>query len=216
MEQSNEKRVRKAGIVAGIGLLLMAILAGYGNLGIIATLVVDGDAAKTAANIQESLSLFRMATLFLFIVAILDVVVGWALYRFFEPVNKKLSAAAASLRIIYAVIFTAAIYFLYSASTVLSQPTEVLRNTDQFNLIWQGGLILFGIHLLLIGYLVIKAKYTPIYLGILLIVAGLGYMIDGVGNTMVSGYSLNIGAVTFIGEVVLIFWLLIRGRKITL
>jgi hypothetical protein len=36
------------------------------------------------------------------------------------------------------------------------------------------------------------------------------------GLVLWSGYSINIKTFTFIGELVLAFWLLIRGRRITL
>ncbi|MEZ0074172.1 hypothetical protein ABH927_003528 [Planotetraspora sp. GP83] len=55
----------------------------------------------------------------------------------------------------------------------------------------------------------------PRVLGILLVVAGLGYLADGIGAVLVSGYSLDIALFTFAGEVVLIFWLLISGRRLT-
>jgi hypothetical protein len=49
--------------------------------------------------------------------------------------------------------------------------------------------------------------------GILLVVAGLGYLADGFGAVLVSDYSISIGQFTFIGEVALIFWLLIKGSR---
>jgi formate hydrogenlyase subunit 3/multisubunit Na+/H+ antiporter MnhD subunit len=51
-------------------------------------------------------------------------------------------------------------------------------------------------------------------LGALLILAGLGYMIDGFGRVLFADYSLNLALYTFVGEVVLIFWLLVRGWRI--
>lgn len=46
---------RKAAIVAGIGLLLMAILAPIANFSFIYSLIVPEDAVKTASNIIASL-----------------------------------------------------------------------------------------------------------------------------------------------------------------
>jgi hypothetical protein len=56
---------------------------------------------------------------------------------------------------------------------------------------------------------------APTVLGILLVVAGLGYAVDGFGALLFAGYDVNLAAFTFLGEVVLIFWLLLRGRRIT-
>jgi hypothetical protein len=52
-------------------------------------------------------------------------------------------------------------------------------------------------------------------IGILLVIAGLGYLADGLGLVLVPGYSLDIALFNFAGEMVLIFWLLISGRRLT-
>ncbi|MFC6723873.1 DUF4386 family protein [Halobium palmae] len=60
-----------------------------------------------------------------------------------------------------------------------------------------------------------KADYAPKVLGILLVIAGTGYVIDSFGRVLVAGYSFEVAAFTLIGEVLLIFWLLIYGRSIS-
>jgi len=89
-----------------------------------------------------------------------------------------------------------------------------MLSLDTFTLGWEFGPIIFGFHLLLLGYLVFRAGYMQKFLGILIILASLGYLIDGMGKLLSSNYNINISAFTFIGEVILIFWLLIKGRKI--
>ena len=91
-----------------------------------------------------------------------------------------------------------------------------MRAIDAYNTIWLVGLILFGVHLLLIGYLAYRSGFIAKVIGILLVIAGLGYLVDCFGAVLVSGYSLNVAQVTFVGEAVLIFWLLIKGRRLTL
>ena len=51
----------------------------------------------------------------------------------------------------------------------------------------------------------------PKIFGILLVIAGAGYLVDGFGAVLVQDYPISIGAFTFVGEVALIFWLLISG-----
>jgi hypothetical protein len=51
-------------------------------------------------------------------------------------------------------------------------------------------------------------------LGILILLAASGYLTDGFCKLLFAGYSISISKFTFIGEVILIFWLLIAGRKI--
>lgn len=74
-------------------------------------------------------------------------------------------------------------------------------------------LILFGIHLLLIGYLAHRAGYLPKVFGVLVLIAGLGYLVDGIGIVLRGDHTVGLGQFTFVGEVALIFWLLISGRR---
>jgi hypothetical protein len=206
--------LRTAAMVAGVGLLLMAILSPIAYLNIFQSLVKFDDAALTAQNILNSMGAFRTCILLLFTVAILDVVVAWALYILLVAVNKNLSALAAWLRVIYAGIFIFAISKLYVALQVITADgTQAMSFLKAFQGIWDMALILFGFHLLVLGYLAFKSGYVPKWLGVFLVLASVGYIVDGFGKTLSPDYSLNIAQFTFVGEVLLIFWLLWRGFK---
>lgn len=213
-------------IIAGIGLIFMAILAPIANFAILQKLFVPNDAVKTVSNIVASEGLFRIGICCFLIVAILDIIVAWALYVFLKPVNKSLSLLTAWVRIVYATILAIVLIYLlnvlqllhgtdYLASFTTNQiQAQVMLSLNTFNLGWGFGLIIFGFHLLLLGYLVFKAGYMRKILGILLILASLGYLIDGFGKLLSADYNMNISMFTFIGEVILIFWFLIKGWKI--
>ena len=83
-----------------------------------------------------------------------------------------------------------------------------------FNDIWYVGQFLFGLHLLLIGYLAYRSGYVPRLLGVLLVIAGLGYATDSLGAVLSLGSWTDISSFTFIGEFLLALWLLIRARHI--
>lgn len=205
---------RTAAIIAGIGLLLMAILSPIGYLNTFQRLVKFDDASLTAQNILNSMGAFRTAILLLFVVALLDVLVAWALYIVLMPVNKSLSSLAAWLRVIYSGIFIFAISKLYVAlQIVTADGTQAMTYLKAFQSIWDKGLILFGFHLLILGYLAFKSGYAPKWLAFFLLLAALGYIVDGFGKTLSPTYNLSISQFTFIGEVLLIFWLLWRGIK---
>ena len=206
--------LRKAAIVAGLGLLIMAVLAPIANFGVLQKLIVPGDAEITATNIMASVGLFRIGIICFLIVAILDVVVAWALYILLAAANKNLSALAAWLRVIYAGIFIFAISKLYVALQVLTADgTQAMSFLKAFQSIWDMALILFGFHLFLLGYLAFKSGYIPRWLGVFLVLASMGYIVDGIGKTLSPDYSLNIAQFTFVGEVLLIFWLLWKAYK---
>jgi hypothetical protein len=206
--------LRTAAIVAGVGLLLMVILSPIAYLNTFQSLVKFDDAALTAQNISSSMGAFRTCILLLFAVAILDIVVAWGLYILLVPANKNLSALAAWLRVIYGGIFIFAISKLYVALQVVTPDgIQTMSYLKAFQSIWDMGLILFGFHLLVLGYLVFKSGYVPKWLGVFLVLAAVGYIVDGLGKTLSPDYNLNIAQFTFVGEVLLIFWLLWKGFK---
>ncbi len=206
--------LRTAAIVAGVGLLLMAILAPIAYLNTFQKLVMFDNATLSAQNILNSIGEFRTAIMLLFIVAILDIVVAWGLYIVFVPANKNLSAIAAWLRVIYGVVFMFAISKLFVALQVITlDGTQTMSYLKAFQSIWDTGQILFGFHLLVLGYLAFKSGYVPKWLGVFLVLAGVGYIVDGFGKTLSPDYNLNIAQFTFVGEVLLIFWLLWKGFK---
>ena len=206
---------RKASLTAGIALALLAALSVFGNFIAINPLVTPGDAVKTAQNILASETMFRWGIASLILVAIGDIIVASALLTLFRPVNRGVSTAAAWFRAAYAAVYLTGISQLLIAITVLADPNQASRAIEAFSTIWQASLILFAVHLLLEGYLAYRSGFMPKVFGVLLAVAGLGYLADGFGAVLISGYSFGIGRFTFVGEVALILWLLIKGTRMT-
>ncbi len=153
-----------------------------------------------------------MGSLSLLAVAGLDVVVAWALYRVFTPVSGALSKLAAWLRVAYAGVFVVAISQLAGARRL---PAQGLQHITTFTNIWDAGLVLFGMDLLVLAYLACRSGYIPRLLGVLLAAAGSGYVFDSVVRALVRGSSSDISAITGMGEFVFALWLVIRGRRIT-
>ncbi|MDP9331240.1 MAG: DUF4386 domain-containing protein [Actinomycetota bacterium] len=219
--------MRRSAFVAGVAYLALAVLAGAGNFGAIEGLVTKGDATRTANDILASEELFRFGIAALVVVVILDIVVAWALLTFFEPVHEGLARLAAWLRLIYAGMLAVAISQLvgvlpilgdrqYLTTVGIDRPTEALMKIQTFHDIWTVALVLFGLHLMLIGYLAYTSGYVPRLVGIMLVIAGVGYLFDSFGGLLVASYSVSVATVTFVGEVALILWLLVKGRQVTL
>jgi len=76
------------------------------------------------------------------------------------------------------------------------------------------GRVLFGIHLILLGYLICRSGYIPRLLGIVLVTDGLGWVIDSLQPYLCPNAQLKFLFLTFFGEVFRMLWLLIRGWKI--
>ena len=214
MTVQSEASVRNASITAGVGLLLMSVLAGFGNFFAVVGLVTQRDAAQTAKDITASEGMFRFGIVSLLLVIALDVVIALALYRVFSPVNKSISLLAAALRLVYAGVFLVAIGQLLGVLRLLS--TDGYLSVFSADQLWHAGLLLFGLHLLVIGYLAYRSGYVPRVLGVLLAIAGLGYVIDSFGVVLSQGTWTDVSSFTFLGEFLLALWLVIWGRRITL
>lgn len=71
---------------------------------------------------MDSEGLFRFGIASVFLVAVLDVVVAWALFMVFKPVSSGLSLLAAGFRVGYAGIFMVAIGQLVEVLHILTNP----------------------------------------------------------------------------------------------
>jgi hypothetical protein len=221
------RSIRSASLTAGIALLLLSALSIFGFIVVVKGLVTPGDPAQTANDITESIGWFRLGIAALYLVIPLDIVVGWALYRVFSPVSKSLSMLAAALRIAYAAVFMVAISELVDVLRMLNNDnylaafspeqlhTRALLSINAFNDIWHAGMFLFGLHLLVIGYLAFKSGYVPKLIAVLVAIDGLSYAIDTFGTVLSPGPWTDTATFTFIGELLLALWLVIRGPRLT-
>ncbi len=216
---------RKVALTAAISLLVLALLAPFALFGVLQTLVVPTDAAATVENIIASEGLFRIGIAAFLIVIMLDVVVAWALYVLLRPVNRTLALLTAWLRLVFAAVFGYALVNLLDVAQLVGHAeqsalqgeqlqAQVMSSIASFDNGWTGiALAIFGLHLFGLGYLLFRSAQFPRFLGVLVAIAGGGYLVDSFGMILVPDYALNIGAFTFVGEALLIFWLFWRAIK---
>jgi hypothetical protein len=227
-----EISTRRAAWIAGIGYLAIFVLAIFANFVVLGGLVEKGDAAATAMNIMESEGLFRAGLVAFTIVFVLDVIIAWALYIVFRNVSRDLSLLTAWLRLVYTVLLGVALIFSFTALQLLSGAeylgvfgqgqveAHALLAIDAFNYAWLIGLVGFGAHLILLGYLVLRSGYTARLLGYVLMVAGAAYITDTVAHALIANYSsvenvfLALVAIpSVVGELWLALWLLLKGGR---
>jgi len=224
-KKSADISLNKVELLAGLGLLIMEIIAPIVYLHGLGNILVTGDATATANNIIASKGQFPIIICGFLVIAILDLVVAWSLYVLFKHVNKSISLLASWFRLAYAVILGIDLLNLFIILQLLSGASYLTSfDQDQLNTLamlffygftygWDIGLVFFGLHLLILGYLVYKSEYFPKFLGILVSIASSGYIIDSFGKFLSPNYSISISKYTFVGEALLIFWLLWRGVK---
>jgi hypothetical protein len=112
-----------------------------------------------------------------------------------------------------------AVLFLVHSANSLIEPmagqlqtmVPLLLNLHQLGISIAG--IFWGLWLFPMGYLVFKSGFLPKILGILLIIGGIGYLVDSFAAFLVPNLGVNIAIFTFWGEVLFPLWLLIKGVK---
>ena len=220
--------IGRASVVAGVGLLVMSVLGAFANFAVVVRLVAPGDAATTAANILGAEAMFHLGVVGWVLIVLLDVVVAWGLFRVFRPASAAVSLLAAWFRLVYAGVLLVAVSHLAAAVQILGegayagvfdgpqQQVLALSETTAFTDTYDLALVLFGVHLLLLGYLAWRSGYVPKLLGALLALAGAGYVFDSLVAVLALDFPVTVSVFTFLGEFLLALWLVIRGRRLTL
>ncbi len=196
----------------------MAVLAPITIFGVLEPISVPGDARATIENLLAREGMFRLAILFMLIVAVLDIIVAWGLHLLIAPRNSHLSLLAAWFRLAYTAVLAVAVVCLVKAlnlavMAVSDASVPAALQLDAFDQTFNLGLGLFGCHLIVLGIAFLRTGLIPRWLSALVIIGGVGYLADTVGTLLVPDYGLSLAAYTFIGEVLLIIWLVRLGFR---
>jgi hypothetical protein len=164
------------------------------------------------------------------IVLVAEVMVTSMLFLMFRPVNATLSLAAAMARIgMVAVmatmlLFHAGLVYLAETPSLLAEVATLRRDIGMVFLhmhdagiwVWQ---ILFTLHLLILGALVVRSGRFPKILGYGLQVGSFGYVLNSIHAFAAPDFAL-LGQITVgflvivtIAEIGFALWLVIRGPR---
>jgi hypothetical protein len=222
----NDISLPRAALIAGLAYLMMMVTP-FAEFYIFPKLIVTGNFEETTRNIMANEALFRFGIVGYLINFLGDLIAAWALYILLRPVNAGLSLLTALFRLVYTFIGLAALLNLVTILRLLNSAGHpAIFQTDQlyaqvqlclasFRTSWSFGYIFFGIHLWLLGYLVYRSKYIPRIVGVLLIIAGSGWLVDNLKPFLFPGFTINFTIIIIagLGELAFMFWLLIRGPK---
>ncbi|MEJ2382631.1 MAG: DUF4386 domain-containing protein [Gammaproteobacteria bacterium] len=210
------------------GLLYLAIITFglFGELFVRSALIVHGDAAATAGNIANAPGLFRAGFLADSVMVLSDVALAVLLYILLRPVSRVVALMAMCFRLAQSAVLALNLLNYHAAGMLLdgsghgagfgTGQRDALAyffldlHTNGYDL----GLLLFGIHCLLLGYLIYRAGYLPRLLGVLVSAAGFAYLIGGYTRFLFPDYVAAVSPVyivAIVSEVSLCLWLLIKG-----
>jgi hypothetical protein len=221
---------KKLGHITGVLYLVVIICAGFSQGFVRESVYVAGDAAATAQNILSNKALFRWGLVTDLIAFTTDVAISILLYMLLKSVNKPVALMMASFRLIaHPGVATANLLNHFSALKVLESPglaeqfseTQMVELSQFFMEAHHLGYILagitFGVHCLLLGYLLIRSSEFPKLLGILMIAACIGYLTESFGFILYPDYKAVfawiVGLSAAVGEVSLCLWLMVKGAR---
>lgn len=221
-KNNTETSPNRTARIAGFLYLLLVPLGFFGTM-YIPSITVPGNALVTVNNIMAHTVLFRLSILSALITPIVTVLVALFLYKLLKPVNKNqavlmviFALAAAPIAMLNELNHFAVLLLLNGSDYLKTFSVEQLHSQVMFflDLSHYGAsitAIFWGLWLFPMGYLVFKSDFLPRIIGILLIIAGFGYVIDSIALFLLPDLNIDFTQFTFIGELLFLLWLLFKG-----
>lgn len=218
-----QKTARLAGGLYLIYILVTVLANALGR----SAIIVPGDAAQTAANILAHEAQFRLGVVLELVSSLLFILTALALYALLRPVGKHLSLSFLVLNLVggavvmvSAVCLFAVFPFVHQAAYLADFSAGQLTGLALFwiklrDMLFGSAQLFYAAWTLPLGYLIYKSGYLPRALGVLLMAdcfAVVGWFLQ---SFLVPNYALSMSygffAVSFLAEVALTLWLLIKG-----
>jgi Domain of unknown function (DUF4386) len=185
--------------LAGVLYLVIIVFGLFSEVLVRRRLTVTSDPAGTAANIRDSAWLFRLGFAANLVFILCEVALVVILYLLFRPVSRIVSLVAAAFRLTSLPIYALNLVNMFGALVVLDDADYLTGSTDGreetalffLELHHYGfaiGLTFFGVNSLFMGYLLAKSSHVPAALGVLLSVAGVGYLVNSFAYFIIPGY----------------------------
>lgn len=211
---------------AGVLYLIIIVLGLFSEIWVRSSLISPGDAAATASSIVAAEGLFRAGFLADSIMILSDVAVAVLLFVLLKPTNQTLALLALCFRLMQTAVIALNLLNYYATMLLLKgSDYNSVFDAAQINSLaslfldlhshgYDLGLILFGVHCLLLGYLIAKSLYMPKALGYLVMAAGVTYLIGSYTRFLFPDFVSTVSpiyVVAIISELSLGLWLLVKG-----
>jgi len=216
--------VQRYARVAGVLFLVSLVAGGFGEGYAPSRIIVSADAAATVANITNANFFYRLGFAAFLIESLCDITLVLIFYALLRPVSRELSLLAAFFGLVGTAVFAVGELF-YIAPTLLLGNTSYLTtfSTDQINALVQlslrfaslagmGTTAYYGMSWLVRAYLIARSGYLPKFLGVLMAIAGAGFVVRNFLLILAPAYaSTLLLLLMFPGALILTIWLLVKG-----
>lgn len=222
MEENQNQLVQTARLT-GIWYLALAIFGVLGFMVFHSKIYISSDPEKTLANLAEFETLSRVRLLFEFLIVLSQALAALWFYKLFRSISEWEAWAVGVWGTVNAVVIMISAISMAAAIQIAESSVQTLD--DKILLIellgqlikhsWNVGGLFFGLWLIPMGHMVITSKRMPIWLGRILIMGGVGYILSTLISYMGFQHSLlNVLTIpATIGEFWMIGYLLIYGIR---
>lgn len=212
----------------GVLYLIIIVCGLFSELYVRSGIIVRGDAAATAANIASREGLFRIGFVSDLIAFLCDVAVAATFYVLLANVSRTFALIAAAFRLTGTAIYGANLLHHVAALQALTgtgylagfEPAQLqvvaLLFLDLHKYGYDLGLMFFGAHCLVLGYLIFHSERFPSVLGVLMMLASVGYLVGGLTLFLAPRHAEAVApiyVVPLVGELALCAWLLVKGVR---
>jgi hypothetical protein len=216
MKNLDSGSIKRAARVAGLIYLLQIPLGVFGILYVQKSITVVDNIPETVNNILENEGLVRLSIVSAILAALVTVFTALQLYKVLGRVSKVnarlmviFTIIAAPIAILNELNHVAVLILSHKVADQDLSQISLFLNLHEYGLHFAG--LFWGLWLLPMGWLVYRSGFIPKVIGLLLIAGAVGYLADFGIFTLLPASNLVISQFTFIGEVLMVFWLLIKG-----
>jgi membrane-associated PAP2 superfamily phosphatase len=213
------------------GLYLINILGGFFAIGLVpGLLMVSGDAAATAHNIQANELLYRSGIVAHILIDVTAVLMAVIFYDLFKVVNRRLALVVVFFTLVGSAVESANLLNQFvplvlmgggpysSAFTAEQVQAQAYIPTALAGIGYDVNSVFFACYGLTIGYLVFKSAFLPRVIGVLLAVGASCYLAYGLADILAPAFATHlvpyIQLPSLVGEGSFCLWLLIVGVNV--
>ena len=221
--RENQGELVKTARLTGIWYLLLAISGILGFMVFHSQIYVSDNPEKTLSNLTDLESLSRIRLLFEFLIVLSQALAALWFYKLFKSISDWEAWAVGIWGTVNSVVIMISAISMASAIQIANSSLQAYdEKIFQIELLgqvikhsWNVGGLFFGLWLIPMGHIIITSKRMPLWLGRILILGGVGYILSTIISYMGFKHSLlNILTLpATIGEFWMIGYLLIYGIR---
>ena len=209
---------------AGVLFLISLVAGGFGEAYAPSKIIVATDAAATVANITNLNFVYRLGFAAFLVESLCDITLVLIFYALLRPISRELSLLAAFFGLVGTAVFAVGELFYFAPPLLLGNAAQLNSfSTEQLNALVLLSLrfysyagmattAYYGMSWLARSYLIFNSSYLPKFLGVLMGIAGAGFVVRNFLLILAPAYASTLLLVLMLpAGLILTFWLLFKG-----